>query len=133
MYSKQNWNSLLDFSKIPDGIISGLESSAIEKLAQNKNNTEFINFELYNEIQEEMKKAEEIVQNKFNDNQTYHYSAMFANFLKENGLSTDIKNIPNSYLNKYLRFFYSKLRLKDGNYYSQPTLLCIRSSLNRFF
>lgn len=126
----QNWNAMLDFSKIPGGIISGLEGSAIQRLANNTNN-EFI--ELDDKIQEAMQKAEEIVQNKFTNNQTNHYSSMFTKFLTDQNLSTDLKNMSNSYLNDYLRFFYSKLRTKDGSFYSPSTLLCIRSSLNRFF
>ena len=40
--------------------------------------------------------------------------------------------MPKTYLAQYLRYFYANLKKKDGSFYSPATLLCIRSSINRY-
>lgn len=57
----------------------------------------------------------------------------FTAFLSEKKLSTDLKNIPISVLNNYLRYFYSTLRTNDGKFYAPPTLICFRAALHRHF
>ena len=56
----------------------------------------------------------------------------FITFLRDNKLSVDILKLPHSILNKYLRYFYSQLRKKDGCYYSPRTLVCFRAGIHRY-
>lgn len=155
---EENWSSLIDFSKIPGGIISGKEGKEIESIAQQTmkrddeimiaqqtmekdddsmiaqqtmGNDDFS--DLDESIIKEMDQAEQLAQNHKTVAQTNHYGKMFCDFLKENKLNCDISKMPITCLNNYLRYYYSKLKTKTGEFYSPSTLLCIRCSLNRFF
>ena len=132
MSSSQNWSSLIDFSKIPGGIITGLEGAEIEMLGE-KSMGEVAEEELDEEVVAEMDRIEQLANNKGTAVQTERYGAMFIHFLKENNLNYNLKNMQNEQLNNYLRFFYSKLRTKSGDLYSTSSLLSIRCSLNRYF
>ena len=65
--------------------------------------------------------------------QMLQHVSRFRQFLQQKNLSTEFETIPNVMLNKYLTYFYSELRKRDGNYYSPPSLICIRASIQRHF
>jgi len=120
--SDQNWETLIDFSKIPSGCITGLEGNQVVKLAKqtmSKTEDDFPNLD--DAIIEELNRSEDLLKNKFTSSQTDRYANMFESFLKEHNLSVDLKNMPDLILNDYLRYFYSKLKTKDDAYYSPST------------
>lgn len=156
-----NWTSLINFQNIPGGLISGKSATEVEKMAQksmekildNPDNMvpccskELTTIEMANEdnslfpyelkdltpeIEAELNIAEELIKNKSTEQKTRENVNRFKLFLTENGYSTEIENIPPYFLDQYLRHFYSNLRKCDGTFYSPSTLLCIRSSINRY-
>lgn len=153
--SKQNWTSLLDFQRIPGGMISGLEGHEIENLArgsrpigeikpddlQHHDIEESIFAELeaemyYQDIDDDillaMNKAETdgIPQStKFSTN--YHVSK-FKDFLSSHDYPNDIEYMPVQYLAQYLRFYYFSLRTKDGAFYCPNSLIGIRAAIQRY-
>ena len=40
--------------------------------------------------------------------------------------------MPNNTLNQYLRFYYYRLKRKDGQPYSPASLICIRAGIQRY-
>ena len=133
---EENWNSLIDFRYIKDGIISGKSASEIEKIAIVTTGAENYDEEfpdLEEDIIRTLNETEKMLENKNTSQQTNYYTKMFNDFLTKNNLSTDFKKIPTNILDNYLRFFYASARSKNNSLYSPATLLCIRSSLNRFF
>ena len=48
----------------------------------------------------------------------------FKTFLKENDLDENIERLPVKILNDYLRYFYSKLKTKDGKLYAPKSSIC---------
>ena len=132
----QNWTSLIDFSKLKNNMISGLEGKDVEKEAQKSigviNVAEKDTYpDLPDEVEKEIEKCNQILKNKKTEEQTDHYAKLFKSFLSENNLPANLENMPMSTLNRYLRFFYYKIRTKQGTLYSPSTLLCMRSAINR--
>lgn len=183
----QNWSSLIDFTNIPNGIISGKSGLEVEKMAQESLISELnletqkemskldiqcpfsasgdgmnfsdvpdeleklfsdLNFEIPQEIIDldkentfveldpeiiaELNIAELAIRNKATDTQTANYVKKFKDFLLTKNLSVNFENISNELLDQYMRYFYSTLATKYGNPMAPATLLCIRSSLNRY-
>lgn len=59
------------------------------------------------------------------------YVKRFREFLNDNSLYTKFEELDTCTLNDYLGFFYSKLRTKNGEFYSPKTLICIRAAIHR--
>ena len=57
----------------------------------------------------------------------------FKVFLESKQLSSDILNIPSKVLNDYLRYFYSQLRNREGNFYAPASLICFRAAIHRYY
>ena len=53
-------------------------------------------------------------------------------FLIDNGLSDDIEGMPATTLGKYLRFYYFKLKRKDGQFFAPRTLIGKRAAIQRY-
>ena len=135
---------LIDFSALPDGLISGLEEDEIEEiidiqqlLAQNPTFFDDVPCSTYNNaISSEIKGKLDTLQSSSIPHTTAthqkRYSDKFMRFLEDKNLSTDFVNLATSEIAEYLRFFYSELRTNDGKLYSPATLICIRAALFRF-
>ena len=78
---------------------------------------------VHEEIQKEMDEIEKQSIPKSTQTATVNHVKKFKSFLKENNLSTDIENMPIKFLADYLRFFYFKLKYKDGSSYSPRSLV----------
>jgi integrase len=57
----------------------------------------------------------------------------FEDFLRMKKLNANLLAIPKSFLNNYLRYFYSELRQVNGSYYAPKSLVCFRAGLHRYF
>ena len=65
------------------------------------------------------------------DIQTKRYVRMFKEFLDEKDLCSQFEKVPDALLCNYLRLFYSQLRMKNGEFFSPSTLICIRAAIHR--
>jgi len=83
-------------------------------------------------ITKEMNEIERQAIPKSTQSATENHVKKFKSFLHENNLSTDIEAMPIKFLAEYLRFFYFKLKCKDGSSYSPMSLVAIRASINRY-
>ena len=87
----QNWESLIDFSKLPSGLISGKEGFEIENIAKSTTSNIAQYPELNKSIIEELEKSENILKNVNTVDQTERYVNQFFSYLRENNLPTDIE------------------------------------------
>lgn len=87
--------------------------------------------DLSSEISQTLDNLEEDSAVKTTLSHTSKYSNRFRKFLEEKRLPTNFEDIPERYLNQYLRYFYSELRQADGSFYSPATLICIRAAIHR--
>lgn len=142
--------SLINMNNVPNGMISGLDSEQLDWVTKESNNRMLIELdpELFCDIDDFVKDNDctdlpkSIIEEmdclekdsipmgtKYN---TVAHVKKFKKFLKDNNLSVDIETIPVNFLAKYLRFFYFKLRCKDGSFYAPRSLIGIRASIHRY-
>ena len=155
---RQNWHSLINFSKVPGEMISGLGGHQIENIARKSleledrtlNSTKIneITRDTINEmdalddiekyenlskdIVEEMDKAEKAVIPKSTAFSTTHHVKKLKQFLSQKNLWTDIETIPTDTLAQYLRYYYFSLKTKEGKCYSPNSLVGIRAAIQRY-
>ena len=63
---------------------------------------------------------------------TQQWVKKFKAFLEENELSTNIETMPVRFLSQYLRYFYYRLKRKDGVPYAPRSLIGIRAAIHRY-
>jgi len=141
--------SVLNLENVPGKMISGLSTEELDWITAEsterfilemdpnfldemncEDNTEWKMLE--NEIVKEMDDAENSsipMSTKFN---TKQHVTKFKTFLSSKGLSTNIEQMPVSFLALYLRYFYFHLRCKDGRPYSPRSLIGIRAAIHRY-
>lgn len=136
---------IIDFSEIPGGMISGLESEEINEISEvqqlirndpNLLNESFDNIpydNLPDEIEKQLQDLENAAIPISTSKQQTQWTERFAQFCAIHNLNGDFKNIEKRELSDNLRFFYSQLRTKTGDNYSKSSLLCIRAALYRYF
>jgi len=117
-------DDLLHLQNIPNQMLSGVSGEALEFINRESSDRYLLeldnNFlsnlnDLCNELpkltKEQLEELDNIEQSsipKSTSSQTKQHITKFKNFLKEEGLSVDLNNVPNAYLNNYLRLFYAK-------------------------
>ena len=136
----------IDFSKVPGGIISGLTTEELNKVADasmsindtlicdaaaSKNAASSSNV-LSEEILSDLDQLDASMRNKSTASQTTRHVKLFKNFLTEKKLPTSIETMNLSELSSCLRYFYSSLRTSRGEFYAPTTLLGIRASISRY-
>ena len=132
--------ALLNLENIPSGQICGLSDEDLRFVTFESNEryvkeltTEFNqDLEKDNELPDlteeqldYLRKIEESAVPKSTANQTKQHVNLFKRFLRDNSLQENFELIPTSYLNNYLRLFYSRIRKKDGELYAPASLICI--------
>lgn len=156
---ESGWPVKLDLNKFPNGMISGLTLSQINKVSSCNIEEDFnpeLDFD--DTLFEEYDITEEQVENCFNNNegdipmkvndeldetersmmpastikQEKLHSSRFIEFLKVKGISCDLVSVNETNLNNYLRYFYHELRTTDGRFYSPKSLKCIRAGIHRY-
>lgn len=141
--------ALLNLDNIPSGMISGLDTEMLEWVtneSEHRKLTElsggFLNYleseeidieDIPEDLDLELKQLEISSIPKSTKQHMDTYSRRFLDFLQAKNLSQNLELIPKSILNNYLRYFFSELRTKSGEYYSAATLVCIRAGLYRYF
>ena len=86
---------------------------------------------LENDIIKEMDEAENSAIPMSTKFSTKQHVTKFKMFLSSKQLSTNIEEMPVSFLALYLRYFYFHLRCKDGRPYSPRSLIGIRAAIHR--
>lgn len=142
---------MINYDNIPDHQISGLDTEELEWVSEQSGDRYleelsdgFLNYlngeeddisktEISDEIQRELDLLEIEGTPQSTLKQTIDNKNRLITFLAEKNLSTNLEKIPVRLLNNYLRYFYSQLRTKDGNYYASSSLICIRAGLHRHF
>lgn len=143
-------SAILDLSNVPGGMISGMDTETLNWVTE-ESNTRYLqeldpkwidemlegnNLEHFNdlskEIEEEINAAERRSTPVSTKKQTEMYVRRFREFLSANVLSTAIETLPEEILARYLRFFYYKLRTKEGELYAPGTLIGIRAAIQRY-
>jgi site-specific recombinase XerD len=121
-------DSCLDFvtSESNERFIHELSNDFFEELGAMEDFPDLSETEL-RELEELEKKTVPLA----TESQTKRYVDMFRNFLSEKQLCTQFEKVPDRFLCNYLRFFYSQLRMKNGDFYSPSTLICVRSAIHR--
>ena len=123
----------IDFSKFPNGMISGLSLEEINDIMNSED--PFIQEEdmpqLTEEQDEELRKIEKEAVPKGTFRQTENHVNKFKSFLSSKGLNQNFEALPSSTLNDYLRLFYANLKTKSGLFYCPSSLVCFRASIQR--
>ena len=123
----------IDFSKFPNGMISGLSLEEINDIMNSED--PFIQEEdmpqLTEEQDEELRKIEKEAVPKGTFRQTENHVNIFKSFLSSKGLNQNFEALPSSTLNDYLRLFYANLKTKSGLFYCPSSLVCFRASIQR--
>ena len=131
-----SWNGLLDFDRIPGGMISGLNESEIQTLIDDWSTFDGIennsNFSLPDDIKAEMDAMETAEETDSCKIHVRQYVKKFKDFLVEKNLSPEIESMEVPMLAEYLRYFYSSLKKKDGGFFSPSSLGCIRAAIHRY-
>ena len=139
--------SLINFSNIPGNQISGLNDEMLAWVTEESNervleeiSTSFLQSldditlsEIPEDVQKELDQIEKDSIPKTSVKQMNEAIERFKSFLREKSFSTDLLGIPIVLLNTYLRYFYSELRTRNGNFYAPASLVCIRAGINRYF
>lgn len=141
--------SLLNLQNIPNGEISGLDDEILAWVTEESNcrYVEELSGGFLSYLNNEEGDATDISQEIINDLNKIEIEGIpqssvkqmndnvkrFVRFLTDKNLSTDLKNIPITVLNNYLRYFYAQLRTADDKFYAPATLICIRAGLHRHF
>lgn len=152
----QNWTSLINFDRVPNGMISGKTGNEVEDIARESmsvfslDDDNQIADEIYSELERLEKEQEsqypmidEYITTEMNKHEnesipkstvfsTKTHVARFKKFLDEKSLSNNIETIPESILADYLRYYYFSLRTKDGRFYSPSSLIGIRAAIHRY-
>lgn len=141
--------SLLNLSNVPGGMISGANSEELNWIVQQSNerilnelDPSFLHMlddvdqsivaDISPDLDEQLNNLEKSLASKSTKDQESLYVNKFRKFLLENSLCETFESVPFTILNNYLRFFYSKLEKNDGLAYTPSTLVCIRSSIQRY-
>ena len=138
---------MLNLANIPGEEISGLGTDELSWVSEesgsrflNELSDDFLKYlnneeddTISNEVLEELDKIERSGIPQSSLKQMESTVKRFTNFLSSKNLSSDIKEVPVSILNNYLRYFYSELRTQDGLYYAPSSLICFRAALHRHF
>ena len=148
MESNSGEMSLLNLQNVPNNMISGIDSETLEWVTKESNkrsifewSDEFLKYlndeeilesDIPEEVAEELDMLEKESIPQSSATQMKNAAKRFSNFLLEKGLSTNLKTVPKSVLNAYLRYFYSQLRTKTGIYYAPASLVCIRAGIQRY-
>lgn len=144
--------ALLDMTNIPNQTISGVSTEELQWITEessermikeldiemfkdldtfmDENENQYQ--ELPNKILNELIEAEKSNTPKVTQSQTNAHIRKLKLFLKDNGLSEDIENMPVRFLADYLRYFYYTLKCKDGSFYAPRSLVSIRASIHRY-
>lgn len=124
---------LLDFSKFPNEIISGLSLQEINEIMNSDD--PFIQQDdmqlLTEEQEEELRRIEKEAVPKGTFRQTENHVKKFKSFLSSKGLNENFETLSSSTLNDYLRLFYANLKMKNGLFYCPSSLVCFRASIQR--
>ena len=131
---------MLNLSNVPGRQISGNDSEGLDWITEESNERyiyelsdsfiEMLNDTEYQEIPEdineqieaELRQLEDEALPKSTKEQMIRYSNKFKDFLRSKSLSLDFQRMPKDALNNYLRYFYSELRTKDGNFFRRRVL-----------
>ena len=137
----------LNFDNIPDNEITGVPDTLLEWITAEsehryiselskafKNDISQIENETspgcYQEVNEEifeqLRMAEQGIAPLSTVYQTKAHVTRFKTFLKEKKLYTNIEIVPDSILSNYISYFSFSLRIKKNEFYSSPSLVCIR-------
>ena len=139
--------SLLNMQNIPNQQISGLSDYELkwvtkesdERFVKELSNgfLSYLNDEENEDIPDELLAKLEKIETDSIPNSTQKQMdntiRRFREFLNKKKLSSNLENIPIRILDNYLRFFYSELRTKEGNYYAPASLVCFRAAIHRYF
>lgn len=68
---------------------------------------------------------------KTSTNQEKVHTARLLKFFEEKLITCDLSTVREETLDSYLRWFYHDIRTKKGDFYSPPSLKCIRAALHR--
>lgn len=131
---------MIDFSMLSTEMISGLVEDEIKEISDIQaiiSEDPSILFEEISDIPEEINQQLDKLENEAvpesTNKQQKKWIKHFEEFLQGKKLNHDMENITKKELSNVLRYYYSELRTKTGEYYSKSTLICIRAAIYRFF
>ena len=140
-------NSLINLSNIPNGMVSGATTDELNWITHQSSdryiseisdsflqylNEEENSEEITPDIIKELNDLERECVPKSSLKQMNNEISRFTKFLSDKKLSTEILKVPPAILDTYLRYYYSSLRTKDGQFYAPKTLICVRASIHRY-
>lgn len=140
--------SVLNLENVPGKIVSGLGTEELEWITKESSERFILELDqgflnemnceedgewgmLENDIIKEMDEAENSAIPMSTKFSTKQHVTKFKTFLSSKQLSTNIEEMPVSFLALYLRYFYFHLRCKDGRPYSPRSLIGIRAAIHR--
>ena len=141
--------SMLNLENVPGNEISGNSTEELDWITRESNdrylyelsaafvesldNLEDFSIDINEEIDRDLKILEGEALPKSTKEQMLRYFKKFKDFLISKSLSVNFETLPKPVFNNYLRYFYSELRTRNGQFYSPASLVCIRAGLFRYF
>lgn len=88
--------------------------------------------DLEESVEQELNAMEIANTSKSSSEQARRYADRFKEFLRKRKLCDEIDKLVPKTSNRFLRYYYSTLRAKTGEYLAPSTLGCIRAGIHRY-